>query len=75
MQPDPNLEDRLIELARKVAEERDWPWDEPVEVSSGVDRGEPVWVISTNTMMIGNSVTIVLRRSDLSLKDAGHLPR
>ena len=72
---DCNLRDKLIGQARKLADERGWTWREPVEVASGVDRGEPVWVIRTNILMLSPSVRIVLRQSDFAVIHVGYLPR
>lgn len=72
---DPSLRDQLIEEARKLADERSWTWREPVEVTSAVERGEPVWVVRTNVLMRSPSVRIVLRKSDHSAVHTGYLPR
>lgn len=72
---DSDLRDKLIGQARKLADEQGWTWQEPVEVKSGVERGEPVWIIRTNVLMFGRNVRIVLRQSDLLVIHAGFLPR
>jgi hypothetical protein len=75
MTPDAALRDRLIEVARKIAHERDWPWYEPVEITAAACGGEPVWIIHTHVLMRGQNVRIVLRQSDHSLIEAGFLSR
>ena len=72
---DSDLRDKLIVQARKLADERGWTWREPVEVTSGLDQGKPVWVIHTNVLMRSPSVRIVLRQSDLAVIRVGYLPR
>ncbi len=75
IQPDAALRDQLIERARKLAEERGWTWREPVEITPAAHREEPVWVIRTNVLMLGQNVRVVLRRSDHAILEAGYLPR
>ncbi len=75
MSPDAALRAQLIEAARTVATERGWVWREPVEVVSGAEGGEAVWIVSTNVMTRGTNVRILLRRSDGSLVRAANLPR
>ncbi len=72
---DAELRDKLIGQARKLADERGWTWREPVEVTSGLERGDPVWVICTNVLMRGTNVRVVLRKVDFSVVHAGFLPR
>lgn len=72
---DAALRDRLIEQARRLASERGWVWNDPVEVDAGLQGGEPVWVIRTNVSMLGMNVRVVLRQADLALVEAGYLPR
>ena len=72
---DATLRDELITQARAVAEERGWPWREPVEVSEAAHNGEPVWAVRTNAGMRGASVRILLRRSDRAVVHTGYLPR
>jgi hypothetical protein len=69
------LRDELTGQARRVAEERNWTWREPVEVTEGAHEGEPVWIVRTNTLMRGSNVRILLRRSDHVVVHAGYLPR
>jgi hypothetical protein len=69
------LRDRLIEQGRKLTEDRGWPWLDPVEVTTGIDRSERVWIIRTNVLMLGRNVRIVLRQSDCTVKQAGYMPR
>src|SRR5579872_2244577 len=72
---DSDLRSQLIEQAWQLAEERGWTWHEPVEVTSGVERGEAVWIVRTNVTMRSPSVMVMLRRSDHSLVHAGYLRR
>jgi hypothetical protein len=75
MDVEPELRDQLLKVARALAGERGWPWDEPIDVSASAEGGEPVWLISSNYFSRGAKVVIVLRRSDKSLVRAGFLPR
>jgi hypothetical protein len=75
MMPDPVVRGQLIERAQKIAAERGWTWREPAEITAEAEKGEAVWVVRTNVMMRSPSVRVVLRRSDLSLVQAGYLPR
>ena len=72
---DPKTRDQLIEQARKLANEREWNWLEPVEVTASAEGGEPVWIVLTNVPMRGQNVRIVIRQSDHAVVNAGYLPR
>lgn len=65
---------RLLEAARAHAEERGWPWLEPVDIrlSSISDR---TWTIRTNARAVGMNVRILVRESDGAILQAGFLPR
>jgi hypothetical protein len=69
------LNEQLSEQARKLAEERGWTWREPVEITSGLHQGEPVWVVRSNVMMRSPSVRVEIRKSDLAIVQDGYLPR
>jgi hypothetical protein len=75
MQLQPELRNRLIGLAKTIASESGWPFEEPVEVSDSVEGGEPVWVVRSNCLSLGRNVRIVLRKADESLMRSGYLPR
>jgi hypothetical protein len=69
------LREQLIEYARNLAHERGWAWLDPVEVSSGAEQGESVWIIRSNVLSRGRNVHVSVRQSDHSLIRAGFLPR
>jgi hypothetical protein len=75
MAVDAVLRDQLIAEAKRIADQRGWTWREPIEVTEEAYANEPVWVVRTNVLMLGQSVRIVLRRSDRTVVHAGYLPR
>jgi hypothetical protein len=68
--------DRLLEVARNVADACSWTWLEPVEIrlESEGDEGR-VWVVQTNCGRRGMNIRIAIRESDFSVVRAGFLPR
>jgi hypothetical protein len=75
MTPDADLNNQLIAQARALADERSWPFLEPIEVSESTEGGEPVWTVRSNYLARGRNVRIVLRKSDLSVVRSAYLPR
>ena len=71
----PDLRNRIVDQARALAVERGWSFNEPIDVTSGTEDGEPVWIVTSNYMSLGRNVKIALRQADHSLKRAGYLPR
>ena len=69
------LKAKIIEAARKAAEERGWPWIAPFDVSASLQKGEPVWDVRTNIRSRGQNVRVSLRQSDLAVVHTGFLPR
>jgi len=72
---DAKLREQLIEIAQAAARERNWEWREPIQITSTAHEGEAAWRIRTNFPMRGNSLLILIRKSDLTVMHAGHLPR
>jgi hypothetical protein len=68
------LRGRLLAIARAVADERGWPWYEPVDVrqKSVADR---TWEVRTNITSFGCNIRIVIRETDSEVVEAGFLPR
>lgn len=74
----PLSEQDALARARALAEERGWPWLEPVEVSrerSLVVVGRERWVVTTHVGYRGASARIVMNADDGSIVSAGYLPR
>lgn len=71
----PELRSELIAQAKRLAEERDWFWREPVEITSSVHKGEPVWIVRTNVLMRSPSVSVIVRKSDRAVVHTGYLLR
>jgi hypothetical protein len=72
---DQKLREQLIEQARKIANERRWTFQEPIELNASTDGKERVWIIRSNAAMRGQNAQIILRQSDHSLLRADYLPR
>jgi hypothetical protein len=72
----PDIRERVIEAARRYAEAQGWPWRLPVEaVLSKAASNDRQWSVKTNAFAIGMNARIVVRESDLTIVDAGYLPR
>jgi hypothetical protein len=65
----------LIDVARRLADSRGWPWIEPITVTAVAHRGEAAWEVRSNALALGRNVRVVLRRSDSTVLEAGYLPR
>jgi len=72
---DPGVRDRLIEQARALAAARGWAWHDPADVTTGAERGEPVWIVRSNALNRGQNVLIVFRQSDREVVRTAYLPR
>jgi hypothetical protein len=73
---DDELRDRLLTVAQKYAEERGWPWRTPVEAQlTRVTPNDRQWTVRTNLFAIGMNVRVVIREADLTIVEAGYLPR
>jgi hypothetical protein len=67
---------RLLEVARELAVEREWPWIEPVEIRlETAAPGHKTWSVKTNILAVGRNVRVLIRESDLAVLEAGFLPR
>jgi hypothetical protein len=75
MQVERELRNQIINYARQLADERGWPWLEPVDIISASEGGEAAWLIRTNILNRGQNIRITLRRSDLTPISCGFLPR
>jgi hypothetical protein len=63
-------------VARATADARGWPWREPVDISSEWSpAGERAWTVRTNAASRGLSVRVTIREADLTVLQAGFLPR
>jgi hypothetical protein len=72
---DTELRKHLVARAQEVAKEREWTLLEPIEITSGSEAGEAVWIIRSNSQTRGRNASIVVRRSDHALVRAGYLAR
>lgn len=66
---------KLIEIAKIVAKDNNWRWQEPSEITSTVINDDPVWIIHSNIMKRGQNIRIVVRKSDFTVLESGYLPR
>src|SRR3569623_3710650 len=72
----PDIRERVIDAARRYAAAQGWPWRLPVEaVLSKAASNDRQWSVKTNAFAIGMNARIVVRESDLTIVDAGYLPR
>ena len=73
---DDELKSALLEVAKRFAAERSWPWCEPVEIRPAISLpGQEVWTIRTNAGSRGASIRLSIRQADLAVLDAAFLPR
>lgn len=68
---DPVTKNRLLAVARAVCEEHDWPWTEPVIISTRWRK----YVIMTNAGAMGQNVWIDVDRKSLRVLRAALTPR
>lgn len=69
--------DEALEIARKVAQEKGWPWLEPV---SAVRRrtwliGPVYWNVTTNLDKTGMNVTVTIADASRKVVNAGFAAR
>jgi hypothetical protein len=69
------LRDRLLEIARKAAIDRGWPWSEPVDVRLSQAAPRRVWLVHSDYLSRGSNVIVLIREDDLAVLDATFLPR
>ena len=62
---------QAVQIARAECKKQDWPWIEPVEISSKFGK----WVVRTNSQAIGASARIIIDKQTGKIKKAGYLPR
>lgn len=75
-QDDSEIRSRMVELARKHAEERGWPWRTPVEVKlTRADPKDRRWTVRTNALAVGMNVRVVVREDDFTIVESGYLAR
>jgi hypothetical protein len=73
---DDDLRKRILDVARRHADEHAWSWVEPVELTfaaSGADGR--VWSLRTNAHARGRNIRMRIRESDLAVLEAAFLPR
>jgi hypothetical protein len=76
MAPDDELRDSILAKAQEYAKERGWRWLTPVEVTlTRAAANDRQWTVRTNAFAVGMNARIVIREQDLSVVDAGYLPR
>ena len=71
-------EARAVEVAREVASERGWAWEEPILVRrerAYLFFGRETYEVRTNTMSRGCNARIVIDAEDASVVGAYWLPR
>ena len=72
------LRQRLLDAAKALARQKQWPWLEPVEVTEVVRKPRSRRLeVRTNTGARGRSIRVVLAENgpDLEVIDSGYLPR
>ena len=70
--------ENATERARRCAEERGWPWREPIRVTRScgfVFLGRVRYEVRTNVEMRGSNARIVVDAEDGSIIEAHWLPR
>jgi hypothetical protein len=76
VEDNPDLSQKVIDVAKAEARGRGWAWLEPVHMA--VVRVTPlgrVWEVRTNSQNRGVNVRIQVSDWDLAVVQAGHLPR
>ena len=71
---DPELSEKLIEMARRYAEERGWGWAGDAMIFNASFQGEAVWAVHSNAVMRGGNAKILIRKSDLEIVHSGYMP-
>ncbi len=64
-------EEQAVQIARAECEKQDWPWLEPVKVTSRFKN----WLVRTNSMAIGASARIIISKKSGKVQQAGYLER
>ena len=70
--------EEALDRARALADERGWPWREPVEVSrtrSLIVFGRERWLVTTHVGFRGGNVRIEIDAGSGAVVSAGYLPR
>jgi hypothetical protein len=70
-------EQQALEIARRVAEERGWPWVEPVRAATRrefIVYGRETWEVWSNAESRGDNVRVVLDVRDGFVRDASYSP-
>ncbi len=69
-------EKEILEIAVKYAQERGWPWLEPIEVRRRSRWfGRAVYMIRSKSEMRGRNVVMMIDAVDGAIKQAGFLRR
>ena len=71
-------EEEAIEIARRVAVEKGWRWQEPVKAHrtrAFIFFGRSEWEVLTNADMRGTNVRVVVDAQDGTVLRAAYLPR
>jgi len=64
-------EEQAVQIAHTECKKQDWPWLEPIEVTSRFGN----WIVRTNSMAIGASARIIINKKTGEVKKAGYLKR
>ena len=70
--------EEVLQIARQVAEDERWPWDEPVlvqEQTRGFWNRRKVWEVRTNTKLIGRNVFLEIDAETGDVISKGFCPR
>ena len=60
-------EQEAIAVAKKVAEENSWPFEEPVKCKEGKQSGKRAWLIRTNNDKLGGNLEVAISTEDGSI--------
>jgi len=71
---DPELSEKLIEIARSHAEERGWTWIGDAMIVNASFKSEAVWSVRSNATWRGINVSVMIRKSDLAIVHSGYAP-
>jgi hypothetical protein len=70
--------EEAVERARQYAEERGWPWHEPVRVTRSrafVVSGRVTYEVRSNAQSRGSNARVIVAADDGSIVEAYWLPR
>jgi hypothetical protein len=73
---DKEVQNRVLAVAQKYAEDQGWPWRSPIDVKlTRADPKDRQWTVKTNAFAVGMNVRVVVRETDLTIVESAYLRR